>query len=79
MPWYDEFNSMFFLSGGTLVFALIGVIAKQCYKSKCRQVRLCCGFINIERDTSTEEDIDIENSRTIRRLDSNNDIIPSRL
>jgi hypothetical protein len=33
-------------------------ISAQCYKSKCREVKFCC--IKITRDTTAEEELDIQ-------------------
>jgi hypothetical protein len=33
-------------------------ISAQCYKSKCREVDICC--IKILRDTTVEEELDIQ-------------------
>ena len=44
-----------------LYSALMGfvlAISAQCYKSKCREVDICC--IKILRDTTVEEELDIQ-------------------
>ena len=44
-----------------LYSALMGfvlAISAQCYKSKCREVEFCC--IKIIRDTTAEEELDIQ-------------------
>jgi hypothetical protein len=44
-----------------LYSALMGfvlAISAQCYKSKCREVDICC--IKILRDTTAEEELDIQ-------------------
>ena len=52
MDWFIEFNSVFWLSMATLVFAFGGVIINGMFKSKCKKCKLCC--IEIERDTQAE-------------------------
>jgi hypothetical protein len=44
-----------------LYSALMGfvlAISAQCYKSKCREIDICC--IKILRDTTAEEELDIQ-------------------
>jgi hypothetical protein len=49
------------MSTGTLIYGLatlgtgvLGVCVRYAFKSKCRNVQLCCGLITIERDTDAE-------------------------
>jgi hypothetical protein len=58
-PFYQTFNSGFFLSLGAVIFGFLGVVIKTCYQSKCRQCRICYGMINVERDVEGEEKFDI--------------------
>jgi hypothetical protein len=47
-----------------LYSALMGfvlAISAQCYKSKCKEVEFCC--IKIVRDTTAEEELDIQQQR----------------
>ena len=56
-----------------LYSSLIGfvlAISSQCYKSKCSKVEFCC--IKIIRDTTIEEEIDIQQPRN--PLQSNNNL-----
>lgn len=54
--WYNEFNSVFFITIFTLLFGSIGVCLKYCLKSKCDIVMLhCLGCgINIHRNVEVE-------------------------
>lgn len=52
MVWYDEFNSVFFLSLGSLC---VGVLA-YCFKSKCSECSLCGGLVHIVRDVQAENE-----------------------
>lgn len=51
-------NSYFYLSALTLVLGCLGLIVRYSYKSKCKEVQLCC--VKIVRDTEAEEREDIE-------------------
>ena len=62
MVWYETFNDFFFITIGGAVIAFLGVSCRLCYKSKCKNVRLCC--LEIQRDTLVEEQIDLENQRS---------------
>jgi hypothetical protein len=56
-----------------LTTSLIGFIlamGSQCYKSKCSKVEFCC--IKIIRDTTIEEELDIQQPRN--PLQSNNNL-----
>ena len=53
-----DFNSTFFLSVGTLVITGTGVCLGYALKSKCNNVKICCGLIEIERDVELEADIE---------------------
>ena len=56
-----------------LYSSLIGFIlamGSQCYKSKCKEVSFCC--IKIIRDTTAEEELDIQQPRN--PLQSNNNL-----
>ena len=69
MVWFDTFNDLFFMTLGGAFLTFMGVSCRLCYKSKCKNVKLCCGFMEIQRDTGTEGEVDMENQR-------NHDVIP---
>jgi hypothetical protein len=52
MVFSEVFWTGFYTASGALVLALIN----QCYKSKCKQIDICC--IKIVRDVAVEEVID---------------------
>jgi hypothetical protein len=55
-----------------LTTSLIGFIlalGSQCYKSKCSKVEFCC--IKIIRDTTIEEELDIQQPRNPLQSNSN--------
>ena len=53
---YDEFNSVFWLSLGTMILGSFAVCLKYAYQSKC--INLCFGLINIHRNIEAEVEID---------------------
>ena len=53
MEFYDEFNSVFFLTLATLVCGSVTLAIKYCFKSKCDDVNLC--GIRIHRNVEVEE------------------------
>ena len=54
------FSEVFWTGLYTAGVGVILAIMNQCYKSKCRQIDLCC--IKIIRDVAIEEHIDKPNS-----------------
>lgn len=61
-------NGMFYLSIATLLCTCMTLSIKYCYKSKCKQVDMCC--IKITRDIETELKEDIQNPRESIKLDT---------
>ena len=56
-----------------LYSALMGfvlAISAQCYRSKCKEVKLCC--IKIIRDVEGEEKLDIQQQRSQNPIQSQN-------
>lgn len=63
-------NELFiFLS--ILIPPIIGSVLLYIYKSKCSNVKLCCGLIEVKRDVHGEEIIDVNSQQ------NNLDIISS--
>ena len=60
-------NAVFYICVITIFFTSIGLAFKFCYKSKCREVDLCC--LKIVRDVDVEKQEDLSN---INILDSPN-------
>jgi len=50
--WYDQFNSVFFITITTITLGVISLSVKYCLKSKCDQFECCC--IKIHRNTNQE-------------------------
>lgn len=60
--WYDEFDSVFWITVGTLFSGVMGLTVKYCLKSKCDSVNICWGGIEIHRNTEQEiDEIEINN------------------
>ena len=62
MVFSEIFWTGFYTASGALILALVN----QCYKSKCKEVDICC--IKIIRDVSIEEEIDLPSLPTNSRL-----------
>ena len=71
-PFYQTFNSGFWLSLTALIFAFLGVAIKACYTSKCTKCIVCYGLIEINRDTQLEEQYDL-----LKSSSSKSDKIPN--
>ena len=56
---YNNFNGTFFLSLGTLTITAVSVCLGFALKSKCKNVKLCFGCLEIERDIDAELDVEM--------------------
>jgi hypothetical protein len=56
MTWYDEFNSVFFTGVATMAFTALALLVKYGFASKCDNVNLCFGLIQIHRQVELEHD-----------------------
>jgi len=52
--WIDTFDAVFWITISTLVCGSFGLVVRYCLKSKCDNINLCCGLINIHRDVKAE-------------------------
>jgi len=71
--WMTIYDAVFFISIGTMVVGLIGLIIKYCLKSKCEHFSLCFGLITVDRR------VDLETEEEIHKIDHNipdDDFIP---
>jgi hypothetical protein len=55
--WYDDFNSVFFITVGTMVFGFLGIVLRYAFLSKCDNVSICFGLVKIHRVVQIEEDV----------------------
>lgn len=63
MTWYQEFNSVFWITVATLFTGSIALCVRYSLKSKCDLVKLCCGLVEIHRNVELENN-EIEISST---------------
>ncbi len=64
------FSEIFFTSLYTSLIGFLIAIGAQCYKSKCKEVKICC--IKITRDIQIEEELD--QRQPTNPIQSNNDL-----
>jgi len=68
-------NTLFYIGIGSLAFAVVGLILKYAFKSKCTRVSLCCGFFECIRNTQLEEKLDeLKIEHNIKTEDSDNNL-----
>ena len=53
--WYDEFNSVFWTGIATMSFGALALLVRYAFASKCDNVNLCFGLIQIHRVVDLEE------------------------
>ena len=63
------FSEVFFTGLYSSLIGFLIAIGAQCYKSKCKEVKICC--IKITRDIQIEEELD---SRPQNPIQSNNNL-----
>lgn len=60
-------NSTLLYGLATLASGILGVSIRYCFKSKCVDVTLCWGLLQIHRDTDTEmktEEMELKNNKS---------------
>lgn len=57
--WMQTYDAVFFVSIGTLVIGFLGLVIKYCLKSKCENVKLCYGAIEINRRVDLETQVEM--------------------
>ena len=63
------FSEVFFTGLYSSLIGFLIAIGAQCYKSKCRQVDICC--IKIIRDVEGEEQLDSQTANPISQSNNN--------
>lgn len=63
MVWYEEFDSVFFITLATLIGGILGLAIRYCLKSKCENFSCCWGLVDIDRR------VDIEAQEEMRELE----------
>ena len=62
--WYHTFNDIFWLSVTPMVLGAGALCIRYAYRSKCSNVRVCCGLLEIERDVEQEAELDNKDDTT---------------
>jgi hypothetical protein len=52
--WIDTFDAVFWITISTLVCGSFGLVVRYCLKSKCDNINICCGLVNVHRDVKLE-------------------------
>jgi len=55
MPWYDEFNSVFWTGIATMSFGALALLVRYGFASKCDNISICFGIVRIHRAVELEE------------------------
>jgi hypothetical protein len=63
------FSEVFFTGLYSSLIGFLLAMGAQCYKSKCKEVEFCC--IKIVRDTTAEEELDIQQQRPQNPISQN--------
>ena len=50
------FDSVTIITLTTIFFGFMGVVVRTCFLSKCQKCNICCGLIDIERNTHDENE-----------------------
>ena len=64
MTWYSTFDAVFFTGIATMVFTCFAIVIKTALASKCDNLNLCFGCIQIHRRVELEniiDDIELKN------------------
>lgn len=71
MNWYDEFDSVFFITIVSLSFGSIAMCVRYSLKSKCENINCKCFGMNlfIHRNVHVEEEIELRNPPQILNTD----------
>ena len=72
MPWYTTFNDVFWLSITPMVLGAGALCIRYAYRSKCSNINICWGLLQIQRDVYQETEIDNDNN------DNNDDVVSAR-
>lgn len=52
--WYDTFDAVFWITISTLACGSFGLVVRYCLKSKCDNINICYGLVNVHRDVKLE-------------------------
>jgi len=51
---WETFDAVFWITISTLVCGSFGLVVRYCLKSKCDNINICYGLINVHRDVKLE-------------------------
>lgn len=71
--WMDHYDAVFFITVITIITGFLGLVIKFCLKSKCENIVICYGFLNIKRrvDLEVEEEMkEIELKEEVKENDN---------
>lgn len=54
MAWWNEFDSVFWITTLTILTGSIGLALKYCLKSKCHNFSICWGCVSVNRNVEVE-------------------------
>ena len=73
MTWYSTFDAVFFTGIATMVFTCFAIVIKTALASKCDNLNLCFGCIQIHRRVELEsDDSTIPITQTSLNVEKNN-------
>jgi hypothetical protein len=57
------YSESFWLAVSAAAATACALAIRSCYRSKCEDLSVCYGAVNVHRDTAREEEIDLELAR----------------
>jgi len=61
MSWIETYDATFFITITTIITGFLGLTIRFCLKSKCEDINVCFGLLNIKRRVELETDIEMNN------------------
>jgi len=61
MNWIETYDATFFITITTIITGFLGLTIRFCLKSKCEDISVCFGLLNIKRRVDLETDIEMNN------------------
>ena len=59
MNWIETYDATFFITITTIITGFLGLTIRFCLKSKCEDISVCFGLLNIKRRVDLETDIEM--------------------
>lgn len=54
MSWTQDYDAVFWITLCTILCGSLGLAMKLCMKSKCENLSLCCGLVEVHRNVELE-------------------------